>query len=80
MAAKLEHFGRENLAELLSRLFAVVHQPRPARNYAGYASQQMSVPARHAAYSASLALLAVCVAGSIKASELYGTQEDTATA
>lgn len=79
MAAELDEPKRENLAELLVRLFRVVHQPRPARDYPGYAPQLVPVPARHAAYSANLVLLAVCAAGSVKASELYGTQVNAVT-
>jgi len=55
------------------RLFRVVHQPRLRRDYTSYEPRLLPVPARHAAYSANL-LLAVCTAGSITASELYGTQ------
>jgi hypothetical protein len=80
MAADLEQPKRESLTELLVRLFRVVHQSRPARDYPDYEPQRVPVPARHAAYSANLMLLAVCIAGSIRASELYGTQTDTVTA
>jgi hypothetical protein len=80
MAADLDQPKRGNLAELLVRLFRVVHQSRPARGYPDYEPQLVPVPARHAAYSANLVLLAVCVAGSIRASELYGTQTETVTA
>lgn len=66
MAADLDQPERENLAELLVRLFRVVHQPRPAGSYPGYKPQLVPVPARHAAYSANLVLLAVCAAGSVK--------------
>lgn len=79
MAADLDQPKRENLAELLVRLFRVVHQPRPARGYPDYEPQRVPVSTRHAAYSANLVLLAVCVAGSVKASELYGTQENAVT-
>jgi hypothetical protein len=79
MAADLDSPKRENLAELLVRLFRVVHQPRPARGYPDYEPQLVPVPARHAAYSANLVLLAVCVAGNVKASELYGTQANAVT-
>lgn len=79
MAADLDQPNRENLAELLVRLFRVVHQPRPARGYPDYEPQLVPVPARHAAYSANLVLLAVCVTGSVKASELYGTQANAVT-
>jgi hypothetical protein len=78
-AADLDQPKRENLAELLVRLFRVVHQPRPARGYPGYEPRLVPVPARHAAYSANLVLLAVCAGGSVKASELYGTQANTVT-
>lgn len=79
MAADLDQPKRENLAELLVRLFRIVHQPRLARGYPGYEPQLLPVPARHAAYSANLVLLAVCVAGSVKASELYGMQANAVT-
>lgn len=73
MATDLDQPKRESLVELLVKLFRFVHQPRPARGYASYEPQQLPIPARHAAYSANLVLLAVCAAGSLKASELYGT-------
>lgn len=74
MAANLNQLQRETLTELLVRLFRVAHQPCPARGYASYNPQLLPVPARHAAYSANLVLLAVCLAGSIRVSELYGRQ------
>lgn len=80
MAADLDQPQRENLTELLVRLFRVVHQTRPTRGYLGYEPRLASVPARHAAYSANLVLLAVCVTGNIRASKLHGTQADTVTA
>jgi hypothetical protein len=80
MALNLDQSKRENLAELLGRLFRVIHQPRPARNYPGYEPRLMPIPGRHAAYSANLVLLAVCAANSIKVSELYGTQTNAVVA
>jgi hypothetical protein len=79
MAAGLDQPERENLSELLMMLFKVVHQPRLARGYPDYAPRLLPVPARHAAYSANLVLLAACVAGSVKASDLYGTQANAVT-
>jgi hypothetical protein len=79
MASDLDQAKRGNLAELLVRLFRVVHQPRPDRGYPHYAPRLVPVPARHAAYSANLVLLTVCVAGSVRASELYGTQANAVT-
>lgn len=79
MAANLNQFNRNNLAALLVRLFRVVHQPRPARGYPGYEPQLLAVPAKHAVYSANLVLLVVCATGSVKGSELYGTQANVVT-
>lgn len=71
MAARLDEDQRAELTEFLLRLFHAVHDPRPARAYAGYQPRPLRVPSRHAAYSANLVVLAVCVAGQILASELY---------
>lgn len=79
MAAHLDQPKRENLAGLLVRLFRVVHQSRLARGYPDYEPQVLPVPARHAAYSANLVLLAVSTASSVKASELYGAQANAVT-
>jgi hypothetical protein len=79
MVTGVDQPKRESLAGLLVRLFRIVHQPRPARGYLSYEPQLLAVPARHAAYSANLVLLAVCVAGSVKASELYGRKANVVT-
>ena len=79
MAANLDQPKRENVTGLIVRLFRVVHQSRPARSYPDYEPQLLPVPARHAAYSANLVLLAVSTASSIEASKLYGTQANAVT-
>jgi hypothetical protein len=80
MASTLDQPQREALTGLLVRLYQAAPQPRLARAYAGYRPRVLPVPARHAAYSANLLLLAVCAARSIRASELYGTQLDAVNA
>ena len=72
-AVRLPAVDRAATVDLLVRLFQAVHQPRGGREYAGYRPRRLPVPARHAAYSANLLLLALCVAGSIRAGELFGT-------
>jgi len=62
---------REDLAELLVRLFQAAHRARPARRLESYQPRPLPVPARHAAYSANLLLLAVCAAGTLYGSRLY---------
>ncbi|RKR89497.1 hypothetical protein BDK92_3849 [Micromonospora pisi] len=62
---------RAALADLLIRLFRVVHQALPGRRFEAYRPKPLPVPARHAAYSANLLLLVVCVAGTVRGSQLY---------
>ncbi len=72
--AQLTDSERGAQTDLLKKLFRVVHEPRPARHFDRYQPAALPVPARHAAYSANLVLLAVCAAGSIRASDLFGSQ------
>ena len=68
---------RAGLADLVIRLFRTVHQPRPAP---GYQPRQLTVPARHAAYSVNLVLLAVRLAGQVTGADLFGAEADRVAA
>jgi hypothetical protein len=74
--SRLTESDRDTWKSLLKRLFRVAHEPRPTRHFDRYQPQHLSVTARHATYSANLVLLAVCAAGSISTSELFGSQTD----
>ena len=63
-------------AMLLKGLLRVAHQPRPGRRLDSYQPSPLTVPARHAAYSANLVLLIVCVTGRTQASEMFAGQPD----
>ncbi|MEV4350336.1 hypothetical protein AB0J83_38260 [Actinoplanes sp. NPDC049596] len=63
---------RAALTDLVLRLFRAAHHPRPGRAYDAYRPRRQSVPARHAAYSANLVLLATCLSGRLEASDLLG--------
>src|SRR5262249_11781893 len=80
MAATLEKAERAALTGLLLRLFRVVHQSRSGRGLATYQPRPLPVPARHAAYSANLVLLSVCVAGSMRASQLFAPETEVVEA
>jgi hypothetical protein len=72
---RLQSARREAQADVLKQLFQVAHEPRPSRNLERYQPLSLSVPTRHAAYSANLMLLAVCSAGHVAASELFADRE-----
>ncbi|WP_416903074.1 NACHT domain-containing protein [Micromonospora echinospora] len=67
---------RADAADLLLRLFRAVHDPRPPRRFEGYTPRTLSVPARHATYSANLLVLLLCAGGEIRGRDLYPTAED----
>lgn len=69
--AGLDSPRRAELAELLIRLYQAAHHTRPARRFDSYQPRGLPVPARHAAYSVNLLLLAVCAAGTLPGSRLY---------
>jgi hypothetical protein len=76
MASLLDAPARHALTNLVVRLFRVVHETPPARRFGGYQPRPLPDPARYATYSANLVLLTLCVAGTIRVSELYGPQTD----
>jgi hypothetical protein len=77
-AAGLTPAERAPLVDMLVRLFRAVHEPRPARGYAGYQPRRLGVPARHAAYSVNLVLLATYVGGEASGRDLFGPDGDRA--
>ncbi|SCL23016.1 NACHT domain-containing protein [Micromonospora inyonensis] len=62
---------RDAATEVLLRLFHGVHDDRPPRRFAAYRPRALPVPARHAAYSANLLVLLVCLAGQVSGRQLY---------
>ena len=62
---------RDLLRDLLLTLFRHSLLPRHDTSYDSYEPDRISVPARHATYSANLALLAVLVAGEITEQQLF---------
>jgi hypothetical protein len=71
LAADLDEPVRARTRDLLVGLFQGVHHALPGRRFDGYRPRRLPVPARYAAYSANLLVLAVCTAGSLRASDLY---------
>jgi NACHT N-terminal Helical domain 7/ATPase family associated with various cellular activities (AAA) len=71
MAADLADAPRHHLAHLLIRLGRTAGLPRAGRAFEDYQPRQLTVSARHAAYSANILLLAVVVQGSLRASDMF---------
>jgi hypothetical protein len=70
----LEQMGaqhRADLADLLLRLHARALYPPAESAYSGYEPLALTVPARHAAWSANLVVLAVLAAGEITGTQLF---------
>lgn len=62
--------------DLLLRLLRFVHHTPPPRRFEEYRPRPAGVPATYAAYSANLLLLAVCAAGTVRGTEIYGADAD----
>ncbi|MGN9917530.1 NACHT domain-containing protein [Micromonospora palomenae] len=67
---------RSDIVEVLLRLFRTVHDARPARHLTSYLPRALSVPERHAVYSANLFVLGLCAAGELSGGQLYPAAED----
>jgi hypothetical protein len=67
----LPEIQRHLLADLLLILFQRALQARHSTSYNSYEPERISVPARHATYSANLALLAVLAAGQVTDQQLF---------
>ncbi|MGI5151967.1 NACHT domain-containing protein [Plantactinospora sp. CA-294935] len=76
MMSTLNQERRDFLVELLIGLFRAASWPRTEHRYDRYQPRPLPVPARHAAYSVNLLLLAVCAAGTLPGSTLYGAGVD----
>ncbi|GLY04208.1 hypothetical protein [Actinoplanes sp. NBRC 101535] len=76
LAALAPADGRDNLRNILIRLFRAVPYTPPAHRFAAYRPSPASEPARYAAYSANLLLLCVFLTGELAASDLYGPDRD----
>ena len=73
---QMEARQRADLADLLLRLHAGALYPRAESTYSGYEPLALTVPARHAAWSANLVILAVLAAGEITGAQLFPQQPD----
>ncbi|GAA2837469.1 NACHT domain-containing protein [Crossiella cryophila] len=67
---------RAGLTALLIRLYRAAPEAHPTRSHADYQPRHTTVPAQHAAYRANLLLLTAITARELRASELYGTDDD----
>ncbi|HET8683523.1 MAG TPA: hypothetical protein VFM54_16880 [Micromonosporaceae bacterium] len=67
---------RQLLRDLLLGLFHEALGPRHAHVHDDYQPRQVGVPARHAAYSANLTLLAVLVCGEVTSQDLFPDSGD----
>jgi NACHT conflict system protein len=67
----LPQAGRDAIRDLLLALFHHSLLPRHDTSYDSYEPDRMSVPARHAAYSVNLVLLAVLTTGEITEQQLF---------
>jgi CheY-like chemotaxis protein len=70
---------RETLREVLLGLFRTALDPRGKGRHPGYVPVGLPVPARHAAYSANLLLLAATAGEQVTASELFPASENVVT-
>lgn len=73
---RMEARQRANIADLLLRLHAGALYPRGESAYGGYEPLALTVPARHAAWSANLVVLAVLAAGEISGAQLFPQEPD----
>jgi hypothetical protein len=73
---KLSELRRQQLRTLLLRLFRDSLGERHDTRFGDYMPMPLTVPARHAAYSANLAFLAVLAAGEVPASTLFPAARD----
>jgi hypothetical protein len=74
MAKQLSDSEREAVGSVLIRVFRTVHDSRADRSRENYRPRPVSVPHRHAAYSANLVILIVAALGEVCVSRLYGKQ------
>lgn len=73
---RMEAGQRADVADLLLRLHARALYPRAESTYSGYEPLALTVPARHAAWSANLVVLAVLTAGEIAGVQLFPQEPD----
>ena len=73
---RLPETRRQQLCTILLRLFHDSLNPRQDTRYRDYAPLALPEPARHAAYSVNLAVLAVLAAGELAASRLFPGSPD----
>jgi hypothetical protein len=77
---QMEARQRADLAGLLLRLHARALYPRAESTYSGYEPLALTVPARHAAWSANLVVLAVLAAGELTGAQLFPHESDVGMA
>jgi hypothetical protein len=75
-SSTLNDEAREVWTGLLIRLFQAARHSAVARRFDGYRPARFPAPARYAAYSANLLLLAVCAGGTVTGSQLYPGNDD----
>ena len=79
MFGTLPQSQRQELCIVLLGLFRDALGPRRDTRYADYAPLPLPVPARHAAYSANLAVLAVLSSGEVAGSHLFPAAREPAS-
>ncbi|MEV0426904.1 hypothetical protein [Micromonospora sp. NPDC050495] len=67
---------REQITDVVLRLFQHVHQARSRPEATSYRPRALSVPERHAVYSANLLVLGLSVAGALSGGQLFPGAED----
>jgi hypothetical protein len=77
---QMEARQRADLASLLLLLHARALYPRAASAYSGYEPLALTVPARHAAWSANLVVLTVLAAGELTGAQLFPHEPDVGMA
>ena len=73
---QMEARQRADLADLLLQLHAKALDPPAESAYSGYEPLALAVPARHAAWSANLVIVAVLAAGGITGAQLFPQESD----
>lgn len=67
---------RDQMTEVVLRLFQQVHQARSRPDATSYQPRALSVPERHAVYSANLLVLGLSVAGELTGAQLFPAADD----
>jgi hypothetical protein len=76
MAAPLPPARRDTLISLLIRLYRAVFDAPATHRFADYRPRRLPEPTKYAVYSANLFVLALCVANTLRAGDLYASHDD----